>query len=105
MMEDQNGIEQGSPGGGSGMNLFWGIVFTIIAFVELSRGMYVIAGIPIWAICLFVIGIANFLKFPKIAYAVAGGEKRIPLVRKVANILNITGLAVLLISIAIVYLG
>ena len=104
-MERQNGMEQENVNSGSGINLFWGIVFTAIAFVELSRGMYVIAGIPVWAICLFAIGLANFLKFPKIALAIAGGENRLPLVRKAANILNIAGLAVLLISIATAYLG
>jgi len=104
-MEEQNGMEQENINSGSGINLFWGIIFTIIAFVELRRGMYVIAGIPVWAICLFAIGIANFLKFPKIAFAVAGGEKGLPLVRKIASILNIAGLAVLLISIAVAYLG
>ena len=92
-------------GGGSGLNLFWGIIFTALAFVELYRGMYVIAGIPVWAICLFSIGIANFLKFPRIALAVAGGEERLPLIRRIANILNIAGLAVLVISIAVAYLG
>ena len=104
-MEKQNGIEQENVNSGSGINLFWGIVFTAIAFVELSRGMYVIAGIPVWAICLFTIGIANFLKFPKIALAIAGSENRLSLVSKVANVLNIAGLAVLLISIATAYLG
>jgi hypothetical protein len=104
-MEHQNGTEREHTGGGSGLNLFWGIIFTALAFMELRRGMYVVAGIPVWAICLFAIGIANFLKFPKISLAVAGDEKRLPAVRKIANILNIAGLAVLLISIAVVYLG
>ena len=92
-------------GGGSGLNLFWGIIFTSLAFVELYRGMYVIAGVPVWAICLFSIGIANFLKFPRISLAVAGGEERLPLIRRIANILNIAGLAVLVLSIAVAYLG
>ena len=90
---------------GGGLNLFWGIVFTGLAFVELHRGMYVISGVPVWALCLFAIGIANFLKFPRITLAVAGGEERLPLIRRIANILNITGLAILVISIAIAYLG
>ena len=92
-------------GGGSGLNLFWGIIFTALAFVELYRGMYVIAGVPVWAICLFSIGIANFLKFPRISLAVAGGEERLPLIRRIANILNIAGLSVLVLSIAVAYLG
>ena len=91
------------PGGG--LNLFWGIVFTGLAFVELHRGMYVLAGVPVWAICLFAVGIGNFLKFPRIALAVAGGEQRLPLIRRIANILNITGIAVLVVSIAVAYLG
>ena len=92
-------------GGGSGLNLFWGIIFTALAFVELYRGMYVIAGVPVWAICLFSIGIANFLKFPRITLAVAGGEERLSLIRRIANILNIAGLSVLVLSIAVAYLG
>jgi hypothetical protein len=52
-----------------------------------------------------VVGIANFLKYPRIASAVAGREDRVPTVIRIANILNITGLAVLVISIAAVYLG
>jgi hypothetical protein len=87
------------------MNLFWGIIFTALAFVELYRGMYIIAGVPVWAICLFSIGIANFLKFPKIALAVAGGEERLPLIRRIANILNVSALVVLVVSIAVAYLG
>jgi hypothetical protein len=87
------------------MNLFWGIIFTALAFVELYRGMYIIAGVPVWAICLFSIGIANFLKFPRIALAVAGGEERLPLIRRIANILNVSALVVLVISIAVAYLG
>ncbi len=87
------------------MNLFWGIIFTALAFVELYRGMYIIAGVPVWAICLFSIGIANFLKFPRIALAVAGGEERLPLIRRIANILNVSALAVLVVSIAVAYLG
>jgi hypothetical protein len=98
-------MDQEDMGAGSGMNLFWAIVFTALAFVELYRGMYVIAGVPVWAICLFAIGIANFLKFPRIALAVAGEEARLPLIRKIANILNITGLAILVVSIAVAYLG
>jgi len=104
-MEEQDGMEQENVSSGSGINLFWGIIFSTLAFVELSRGMFVVAGVPIWAICLFAIGIANFLKFPKIAFAVAGGENRLPLVIRIANILNIAGLVVLLISIAVAYLG
>ena len=92
-------------GGGSGLNLFWGIIFTALAFVELYRGMFVIAGVPVWAICLFAIGIANFLKFPRISLAVAGGEEQLPLIRKIANILNISALAILVVSIAVAYLG
>jgi hypothetical protein len=87
------------------MNLFWGIIFTALAFVELYRGMYIIAGVPVWAICLFSIGIANFLKFPRIALAVAGGEERLPLIRRIANILNVSALVVLVVSIAVAYLG
>ncbi len=87
------------------MNLFWGIIFTALAFMELYRGMYIIAGVPVWAICLFSIGIANFLKFPRIALAVAGGEERLPLIRRIANILNVSALAVLVVSIAVAYLG
>ena len=87
------------------MNLFWGIIFTALAFVELYRGMYIIAGVPVWAICLFSIGIANFLKFPRIALAVAGGEERLPLIRRIANILNVSALIVLVVSIAVAYLG
>lgn len=98
-------MEQENVRTGSGMNIFWGIVFTALAFVELRRGMLIVSGIPVWALCLFAIGIANFLKFPKIAAAAAGSEKRLPLVIKIANILNIAGLAVLVISIAAVYLG
>jgi hypothetical protein len=90
---------------GSGMNLFWGIIFTALAFVELNRGMYVVGGVPVWAVCLFAIGIANFLKYPRIAIAIAGGEKRLPAVNRIANILNIIGLAILVVSIAFVYLG
>jgi hypothetical protein len=89
---------------GGGINLFWGIVFTGLAFVELHRGFYVISGIPVWAVCLFAIGIANFLKFPRIAFAIAGGEDRLPVVRRIANILNISGLAILVVSIAVTYL-
>ena len=103
-MEGQDGMEQESESSGSGINLFWGIIFTALAFIELSRGMFVVAGVPVWAICLFAVGIANFLKFPKIAFAVAGGEKRLLLVRRIANILNIAGLTLLLISIAVAYL-
>jgi hypothetical protein len=73
--------------------------------MELSHGMYVVAGVPVWAICLFAIGIANFLKFPKITLAVAGNETRLILVQRIANILNIAGLAVLVVSIAIAYLA
>jgi len=87
------------------MNLFWGIIFTALAFVELYRGMYIIAGVPVWAICLFSIGIANFLKFPRIALAVAGGEERLPLISRIANILNVSALVVLVVSIAVAYLG
>ncbi len=104
-MEERDNMEQEHVSGGSGMNLFWGIIFTALAFVELSRGMYVIAGVPVWAISLFAIGIANFLKFPKIALAIAGDKDRLPLVRRIANILNIAGLAVLVVSIAVAYLG
>ena len=104
-MEEHGGMGQEQSSGGSGLNLFWGIIFTALAFVELNRSMYVIAGVPVWAICLFSIGIANFLKFPRITLAVAGGRDRMPLVRRIANILNITALAVLVISIAVVYLG
>ena len=86
------------------MNLFWGIVFTALAFVELFRGYYIISGIPVWAICLFAIGIANFLKFPKITAAVAGNENRMPMIVRIANILNIIGLSILVVSIAAVYL-
>ncbi len=103
-MEENSGMDQ-EHSGGSGMNLFWGIIFTALAFVELSRGMYVIAGVPVWGICLFAIGIANFLKFPKIALAVAGNVERLPLVIRIANILNVTGLAILVVSIAVAYLG
>ena len=85
------------------MNLFWGIVFTGLAFVELFRGYYVVAGVPVWAICLFTIGIANFLKFPKIAIAISGNEKRLLMVNRIANTLNIIGLSVLVVSIAAVY--
>ncbi|MCK4549346.1 MAG: hypothetical protein KAU49_04225 [Candidatus Krumholzibacteria bacterium] len=98
-------MDQERSGGGSGLNLFWGGIFTALAFVELNRGMYVIAGVPVWAICLFIIGIANFLKFPKITLAVAGSKDRLPLVERIANILNIAGLAVLVVSIAVAYLG
>jgi hypothetical protein len=98
-------MEQERTGGGSWMNLFWGIIFTALAFMELSRGIYVIAGVPVWAICLFAIGIANFLKFPRITIAIAGGESRLPIVIKIANILNVAGLAVLVITIAAEYLG
>ncbi len=104
-MEEYNDMEQENVSTGSGINIFWAIVFTALAFVELRRGMLVVSGVPVWALCLFAIGIANFLKFPKIAVVVAGSEKRLPLVRKIANILNIAGLAVLAISIAVVYLG
>ena len=104
-MEEQNGMEQEGVSSGSGINIFWGIVFTALAFVELKRSMFVVSGVPVWALCLFAVGIANFLKFPKIAAAVAGSEERRPLVRKIANILNIAGLVVLVISIAIAYLG
>ncbi len=104
-MEQYNGMEQENVRTGSGINLFWGIVFTALAFVELRRGMLVVSGVPVWAICLFAIGVANFLKFPKIAAAIAGSEQRLPLVRKIANILNIAGLAVLVVSIAFAYLG
>ena len=104
-MERYNGMEQENVRTGSGINIFWGIVFTALAFVELKRGMFIVSGIPVWALCLFAIGIANFLKFPKIATAVAGSEERLPLVMKIANILNIAGLVVLVISIAIAYLG
>jgi len=104
-MENRDDMEQEPFTGGSALNLFWGVIFTVLAFVELSRGMYVIAGVPVWAICLFAIGIANFIKFPKIAVAVAGGEKRLPLVIRIANIINIAGLAALVISIAVAYLG
>ena len=103
-MEENSSMDQ-EGSGGSGLNLFWGIIFTALAFMELSRGMYIIAGVPVWAICLFAIGIANFLKFPKIALGVAGNDERLPLVRRIANILNIAGLAVLIVSIAIAYLG
>jgi hypothetical protein len=105
MMEDRDDMGQENYTGGSGLNLFWGIIFTALAFVELSRGMYVVAGVPVWAICLFAIGIANFIKFPKISVAIAGGERRLPLVVRIANILNIAGLAVLVISIAVAYLS
>ena len=104
-MKEPDDMDQGHHEGGSWLNLFWGIIFTGLAFMELARGLYVIAGIPVWAICLFSIGIANFLKFPKIALAVAGDEKRLPAVRKTANILNIAGLVVLVISIAVAYFG
>jgi hypothetical protein len=103
-MEEHDGMDQ-EESGGSGLNLFWGIIFTALAFVELSRGMYVVAGVPVWAICLFAIGLANFLKFPKITLAVAGNEERLPLVRRIANILNVAGLAILVVSIAVAYLG
>ena len=103
-MEERDEMEKTHAGSGSGLNLFWGIVFTALAFMELNRGMFIVAGVPVWAICLFAIGIANFLKFPRITLAVAGGEKRLPLVRKIANILNITGLVILIISIAATYL-
>ncbi len=98
-------MSQEETGQGSGMNFFWGIIFTALAFVELNRGMYIIAGVPVWAICLFAVGLANFLKFPKITIAIAGDETRLHLVRRIANILNIAGLTVLVISIAIAYLG
>ena len=104
-MEERDDAHSEKTTHGSGMNLFWGIVFTALAFIELSRGMYVVAGIPVWAICLFAIGIANFLKYPRITLAVAGGEERLPAVRRIANTLNITGLVILVISIAYVYLG
>lgn len=104
-MKEPDSMEQEHSGGGSGLNLFWGIIFTALAFVELNRGMYVIAGVPVWSICLFAIGIANFLKFPRITLAVAGSEDRLPLVKRIANILNIAGLAVLVVSIAVAYLG
>ena len=104
-MEKYKGMEQENARTGSGINIFWGIVFTALAFIELKRRMFVVSGVPVWALCLFAIGIANFLKFPKIAAAVAGSEERLPLVRKIANILNIAGLVVLVISIAVVYLG
>jgi hypothetical protein len=104
-MENRDEMEQEHYTGGSGLNLFWGIIFTALAFVELNRGMYVIAGVPVWAVCLFAIGIANFIKFPKITVAIAGGERRLPLVVRIANILNIAALVVLVISIAIAYLS
>ena len=87
------------------MNLFWGIVFTALAFVELSRGMFVVGGVPVWAVCLFIIGIANFLRYPRIGLAVAGGEKRLHLVMKAARIMNFVGLATLVILIAFAYLS
>ena len=86
------------------MNLFWGIVFTGLAFVELFRGYYVVAGIPVWAICLFAIGIANFLKYPRIASAISGDQKRLLVLNRIANVLNIIGLSILVVSIAAVYL-
>jgi hypothetical protein len=101
---ERDEMEHGQTGGGSGLNLFWGIVFTVLAFIELNRGMYIIGGVPVWAVCLFAIGIANFLKFPRITLAVAGGEKNLPVVMKIANILNITALAILVVSIAAAYL-
>jgi hypothetical protein len=99
----QSGEEQ--PRGGSGVNIFWGVIFSALAFVELRRGMLVVSGVPVWALCLFAIGIANFLKYPRIALAVAGDENRLPLIRKVSIFLNISGIAILVVSIAIVYLG
>ncbi len=105
MTEDRPEPGHGGTSHGSGMNLFWGIIFTALAFVELQRGMYVVAGVPVWALSLFAIGIANFLKFPRISMAVAGDEKRLLLVVRIANILNMAGLAVLVISIAFAYLG
>ncbi len=104
MTGDRRELDTAGAGLGSGSNLFWGVVFTALAFVELRRGMYLVAGVPLWSVCLFAIGIANLLKFPRIALALAGNERSLRFVIRFANVLNIAGLAVLIVSIAVVYL-
>jgi hypothetical protein len=98
-------LEEEKEGTGTGSNIFWGAVFTVLAFVELRRGMLIVSGIPVWALCLFAIGIGNFLKVRRIAAAAAGSSGRVHVVRNVANILIISGLAVLVLTIFVVYLG
>jgi hypothetical protein len=97
-------MEENKPAGG-GLNIFWGTVFTLIALIEFYQKMLVIGGVPVWGLALLIVGLANYLKAPRLAAALARTEKGRKNLAMLANILNIAGLAFLVISIAVVYLG
>ena len=94
-----------SQGPGGGIHIFWGSVFAIIGAAELFQRLYVLSGIPVWAVCFFAVSAANFLKVPRVALLVARSERNLPAVSRAATVLNWTGIGVILVTIAFVYLG
>ena len=86
------------------MNIFWGIAFTVLGITELVKRYEIVYGIPLWALCFFIIAISNFLRDPYVRNKINIPDEKLPSVMRTFSILNKMSIGLLIISFIIEFI-
>ncbi|MDZ7859323.1 MAG: hypothetical protein U5O15_01415 [Candidatus Krumholzibacteriota bacterium] len=86
------------------MHIFWGIAFTVLGMTELVKKYEIVYGIPIWALCFFIIAASNFLSDPYVRSKINIPDEKLPLIMRTFSILNRMAIGLLIISFIIEFI-
>ncbi|MBD3180248.1 MAG: hypothetical protein GF417_12095 [Candidatus Latescibacteria bacterium] len=78
--------------------LLWGVAFTALGVIELVKQYEIVYGIPVWALCFFIIAFNNFMGSEWVRTRLGIDNPRII---KIASVANIAAISVLILSLIV----